>query len=157
MKYWLLKTEPDCFSIRDLASARGKRTCWDGVRNFQARNWIRDEMRVGDRCLFYHSGCPEPAIVGLCEIVRAAYPDPTSWDPLHPHFDARSSPQSPRWFMVDVQHQRTFRQPLTLARLREINSLKKMELLRRGSRLSVQPVRPAEFQAVLDLSEESER
>ena len=151
-KYWLLKTEPTSFSIQDLAKAPKQTTCWDGVRNYQARNFLRDEMTVGDCVLFYHSG-DEPAIVGTAFVVKAAYPDPTAWDENDHHYDPASTPENPRWFMVDIKLDKVFSQPLPLAQLRKAPALKQMELLRKGSRLSVQPVRKAEFEAVLKMNE----
>jgi predicted RNA-binding protein with PUA-like domain len=151
-KFWLLKTEPESFSIQDLAKAPQQTTCWDGVRNYQARNFLRDEMQVGDRVLVYHSSSEIPAVVGLATIVREAYPDHTAWDKKDPHFDPGSTKEEPRWFMVDIQLERIFAQPLPLAKLREVDALNEMELLRKGSRLSVQPVRKAEFEAILKLA-----
>jgi len=151
-KYWLAKTEPESFSIDDLAHAPKKTTCWDGVRNYQARNYMRDEMQVGDRVLFYHSSADPPAVVGTAEVVREAYPDPTAWDPHDSHFDEKSSPDNPRWCMVDLRLDKVFAAPLPLETLRGEKSLAKMELLKRGSRLSVQPVRPEEFKAILKLA-----
>lgn len=151
-KYWLLKTEPDSFSIDDLARSPKKTTCWDGVRNYQARNSMRDDMRIGDRVLFYHSSTDPPAIVGTAKIVREAYPDPTAWDPNDSHFDEKSSPDNPRWCMVDIQLDQKFASPLTLESLRHVKALAKMELLRKGSRLSVQPVSKAEFETILKLA-----
>jgi len=152
MNYWLLKTEPESFSIADLARARNQTTCWDGVRNYQARNYMRDEMQVGDCVLFYHSSADPPAVVGTAQIVREAYPDPTAWDQDDSHFDEKSSPDNPRWCMVDIQLDEVFAEPLALETLRGVKALAKMELLRRGSRLSVQPVRKAEFDAILKLA-----
>ena len=150
--YWLLKTEPESFSIHDLEKAPKRTTCWDGVRNYQARNFMRDQMKIGDRVLFYHSSTEEPAIVGTATVVRESYPDHTAWDKKDHHYDPASTPANPRWFMVDIRLDQIFKQPLTLARLHEIPPLKDMELLRKGSRLSVQPVRKAEFDAVLKLA-----
>jgi predicted RNA-binding protein with PUA-like domain len=152
-KYWLLKTEPESFSIQDLAQAKNRTTCWDGVRNYQARNYLRDEMQVGDGVLFYHSNADPPAIVGTAKVVRAGYPDPTAWDEHDSHYDPQSTPENPRWFMVDIQLDEIFKQPLALEELRSVPALKQMELLRKGSRLSVQPVRDAEFSAVLKLAD----
>lgn len=152
MKYWLIKTEPDEFSIQDLAKAPNRTTCWDGVRNYQARNFLRDEMKCGNRVLVYHSNTAPTAIVGSAVVVRESYPDYTSLDPLNPHYDPKSSPDNPRWFMVDVQLEKIFAAPISLERLREIEPLKDMELLRKGSRLSVQPVRKTEYDAVLKLA-----
>lgn len=151
-KFWLLKTEPESFSIQDLAQAPAQTTCWDGVRNYQARNYMRDEMRVGERVLLYHSSADPPAVVGTATIVREAYPDPTSWDAADSHFDPKSTPGSPRWFMVDIRLERIFKEPLPLKKLRGVPALHEMELLRKGSRLSVQPVRKGEFDAVLKLA-----
>jgi len=151
-KYWLVKTEPESFSIQDLAAAPKQTTCWDGVRNYQARNFLRDEMKLGDRVLVYHSSTDPPAVVGTAKIVRESYPDPTAWDKKDHHYDPASTPDNPRWFMVDIQLDEIFEQPLPLERLRSVAALKEMELLRRGSRLSVQPVRKSEFEAILKLA-----
>lgn len=151
-KYWLLKTEPESFSIQDLAKAPQQTTCWDGVRNYQARNYMRDEMKVGDRVLFYHSSADPPAVVGTAKIVKEGYPDPTAWDPKNHHFDPAASPENPRWSMVDIKLEKIFKQPLALESLRKVPALKKMELLRKGSRLSVQPVTKEEFEAVVELA-----
>jgi predicted RNA-binding protein with PUA-like domain len=151
-KFWLVKTEPESFSIQDLASAPGQTTCWDGVRNYQARNYMRDQMQLGDRVLFYHSSTDVPAIVGAARVVKAAYPDHTAWDKRNPHFDPQSTEQEPRWFMVDLKLDQVFQQPLSLDSLRGIPALAQMELLRKGSRLSVQPVRKSEFEEILKLS-----
>jgi predicted RNA-binding protein with PUA-like domain len=151
-KFWLLKTEPEAFSIQDLAKRPKQTTSWDGVRNYQARNFMRDEMKVEDRVLVYHSSTAVPAIVGTAKIVREAYPDPTAFDPKDHHYDPASKPDNPRWFMVDIQLDEIFAEPLPLEKLRSVAALKEMELLRKGSRLSVQPVRKAEFDAVLKLA-----
>lgn len=152
MKYWLLKTEPESFSIDDLAAAPDQTTCWDGVRNYQARNFMRDEMRIGDRVLFYHSNADPPAIVGTARVVREAYPDHTAWRRGDHHFDPKASPENPIWQMVDIKLEKVFAVPLGLDQLRDVPALKDMELLRRGSRLSVQPVKKSEFDAVLKLA-----
>ena len=149
--YWLLKSEPTAFSFADLEAAPDRTTCWDGVRNFQARNFMRDGMRVGDRAFFYHSGGDAPAIVGVVEIVRAAYPDHTALDPADPHHDPKSRPEAPTWFMVDVRAVRALEPPVTLAELRKTPGLEGLELLRRGSRLSVQPVSAEHWRRVLAL------
>jgi predicted RNA-binding protein with PUA-like domain len=149
MKYWLLKTEPDCFSIDDLARQKKQTTSWDGVRNYQARNFMRDEMRVGDLVFFYHSSCDPPGIAGICEVVRAAYPDHTAFDPADHHFDPRSKRDNPTWMMVDIRLKSKFAQLISLETLRTIKTLNKMELLRQGSRLSVQPVRKQEFDSIV--------
>jgi predicted RNA-binding protein with PUA-like domain len=152
MKYWLLKTEPTSFSIQDLAGAPGKTTRWDGVRNYQARNFLRDEMQVGDRVLLYHSNADPSAVVGTASIVRAAHPDPTAFDPRDGHFDPKSDPEHPVWYAVEVRLELIFPEPLPLDSLRLTPALKEMELLRKGSRLSVQPVRKTEFETILKLA-----
>ena len=152
MKYWLLKTEPESFSIQDLQNAPKQTTFWDGVRNYQARNTLRDDMKLGDRVLFYHSNADPPAIVGTARVVKEGYPDYTAWDENNHHYDPGSTPENPRWYMVDIQFEQSFDQPLGLDELRKVKSLAKMELLRKGSRLSVQPVTAAEFKQVLKLA-----
>jgi len=149
--YWLVKTEPDCFSIQDLAASPRKTTCWDGVRNYLARNYMR-AMQLGDEVLFYHSNADPLAIVGVTAVVRQAYPDPTAWDSTNDHHDAKASPDNPIWDMVDLRLEEIFPAPLPLDRLREEPRLAKMELLRRGSRLSVQPVTEAEFQTIEEMA-----
>lgn len=148
-QYWLLKSEPDCFSIDDLAAAPKRTTFWSGVRNFQARNFLRDQMRPGDRVLYYHSSADPPAVVGLATIVRPGYPDFTAEDPTDDHYDPKHTKANPIWYMVDVQFDEKFSRPLPIGELRELPALREMELLRKGSRLSVQPVRKAEFEAIV--------
>lgn len=152
-QYWLVKTEPESFSIDDLAAEPNQTTFWSGVRNYQARNFMRDQMKLGDRVLFYHSNADPPAIVGVAEVVREGYPDHTSWDESDSHYDPSSTQEDPRWYMVDLKFVRKFATPLSLADLREVAALKNMELLRKGSRLSVQPVAKAEYDAVLKLAQ----
>ena len=151
-RYWLFKSEPQVFSIDDLARAKNQTTQWSGVRNYQARNMLRDDMRVGDPVLFYHSSTDPTAIVGTAKIVRAGYPDFTSWDKDDPYYDPKSSPESPRWFMVDIRLVEKFSQPLTLEVLRTLPELKEIVLLRKGSRLSIQPVTSQEYAAILRFS-----
>ena len=154
MGHWLMKSEPDVFGIEDLAQLRRKTTHWDGVRNYQARNFLRDGMRLGDLAFFYHSNCDEPAIVGIVEVVRAGYPDRTAFDAKDAHFDADSDPKQPRWFMVDVRLTRKLARPITLAELRNhsAGALKGLALLRRGNRLSVMPVSVAHWKFILGLA-----
>jgi predicted RNA-binding protein with PUA-like domain len=152
MKYWLMKSEPSAYSIADLEAEPNKTTCWDGVRNYQARNFMRDDMKLGDGVLFYHSNANPPAVVGVAEIVRESYPDHTAWDESDKHFDPKSTPTIPRWWMVDIRHIDTFATGIGLDRLRDVAVLKEMELLRKGSRLSVQPVRKKEFDAIVKLA-----
>ena len=154
MSYWLMKSEPEVFGIDDLAKRPRKTTHWDGVRNFQARNFMRDRMRRGDLAFFYHSNCDEPGIVGVVKIVKEGYPDYTAFDAADAHFDSGSDPEKPRWYMVDVQLQRKFRNTITLATLREHESraLKGLALLKRGNRLSVTPVSAAHWKFIRDLA-----
>lgn len=151
-KYWLLKSEPDCFSFDDLLAAPKRRTGWDGVRNFQARNSLRDEMAVGDGVLFYHSSASPAGIAGIARVVRAGYPDPTQFDPASDHFDARSRPAAPTWFQVDVEAVEKCPRFVTLDDLKQEPKLSAMKVLQRGQRLSVMPVAPAEWSVVLRLS-----
>ncbi|MGE0606987.1 MAG: EVE domain-containing protein, partial [Pirellulales bacterium] len=133
MRYWLLKTEPESFSIHDLAACPRQTTCWDGVRNYQARNFMRDDFRQGDKVLFYHSSADPPAIVGTAVVVREAYPDSTAWNPADHHYDPKASPDNPIWQMVDIQLVEVFAEPLPLTSLRGVKALAGMELLRKGS------------------------
>lgn len=150
-QYWLFKSEPTSFSIQDLAQSLDQRTCWEGVRNYQARNFLKS-MNVGDRGFFYHSNADPPAIVGTVEVVKAAYPDPYAFDRKSRYFDSKSTPDAPRWFLVDIKLLKLFSKPLSLEFLRTIKGLENMELLRKGSRLSVQPVRPEEWKCVCSLA-----
>ncbi|MBM4003190.1 MAG: EVE domain-containing protein [Planctomycetes bacterium] len=152
MKYWLLKTEPEEYSIHDLAAAPDQTTAWDGVRNYQARNFLRDGMRVGDRVLIYHSNTEPLAIVGVAKVVRSSYPDASAFDRKSAYFDAKSKAESPTWVNVDLKLDRIFAEPLTLIQLRSEPALAGMELLRRGSRLSVQPVTTEEFRRIQRLA-----
>jgi len=152
MAYWLMKSEPDECSIDDLARAPRQTVPWIGVRNYQARNFMRDAMTVGDGVLFYHSSCPEPGIAGLAEVASTAYPDATQFDPKSPYFDAKSKREEPRWLHVDVKLARKTRL-LSLAEMRAAPQLASMLTLRPGNRLSITPVTPAEWKAVLKLLE----
>ncbi|MCC6195928.1 MAG: EVE domain-containing protein [Burkholderiales bacterium] len=147
MRYWLMKSEPDEFSIDDLVRARGQTTSWFGVRNYQARNYMRD-MKVGERALFYHSSCPEPGIAGIVEIAKLAHPDVTQFDPKSPYYDAKSPRDNPRWWNVDVRLVEKTRL-VPLAAMREDPALATMVTLRRGNRLSITPVTPEEWKAAL--------
>ena len=147
MRYWLMKSEPDEFSIDDLAKAPKQTTPWFGVRNYQARNFMRDDMRVGDRAFFYHSSCPEPGIAGIVEIAKLAYPDATQFDPKSEYYDSKSTRDAPRWFNVDVKLVRKTRL-VTVPVLRETPGLAEMVTLRRGNRLSITPVTAAEWKIV---------
>ena len=151
-RYWLVKSEPEAFSIDDLARAPRQTTCWDGVRNYQARNFMR-EMGVGDLVLFYHSNADPPAVVGSAEVVKTAYPDDTQFDKRSDHYDPASTKESPRWEMVDLEYREKFVTNVSLDRLRQEPRLKSMVLLRKGSRLSVQPVREAEWKVIMKLAD----
>jgi len=151
-RYWLMKSEPRAFSIEDLEKSPKQTTCWDGVRNYQARNFMR-AMAVGDHVLFYHSNAEPPVVVGIAEVVRTAYPDETQFDKASHHYDPASIPSAPRWEMVDIRHRQTFKTGLSLDRLRQEPKLKGMVLLQKGSRLSVQPVTETEWTVVLKLAE----
>ncbi len=155
MQFWLMKTEPGSFSIDDLAKAPEQTTCWDGVRNYQARNFMRDAMRCGDVVLVYHSG-KNPGVVGIARVTRESYPDHTAWNPDSLYYDPRSSPETPRWFMVDVQLVRKFAAPVALRSLREVKGLEKMALLQKGSRLSVMPVTEDECNIISRMATEQE-
>jgi predicted RNA-binding protein with PUA-like domain len=147
MRHWLMKSEPDEFSIDDLVRAPRQQTAWFGVRNYQARNFMRDEMKVGDRAFFYHSSCPEPGIAGIVEVCAAARPDATQFDPKSPYYDPKSTRESPRWVGVDVRLVAKTRL-VPLAELRAEPALADMVILRRGNRLSITPVAAAEWKAV---------
>ena len=151
MNYWLFKSEPDTFSVDDLARARRSTSPWDGVRNYQARNMLRDDMQRGDLAFFYHSNCAEPGVVGIVEVVRAAYPDPSAFDPESPYFDPKSDPDKPRWYVVDVRLKQRLKRTITLGALKAAPELAGMALVRRGNRLSVLPVTPAEWNFILGL------
>jgi len=146
-RYWLMKTEPDECSIDDALAAPDATVPWTGVRNYQARNFMRDDMRVGDGVLFYHSSCAEPGIVGIARVASGAKPDPTQFDPHSPYFDAKSQPEAPRWQLVDVQALRKTR-VLGLAEMRSVPELAEMQVLKRGNRLSITPVTPQEWQVI---------
>lgn len=150
-QYWLMKSEPDCFSIDDLKNAPQKTTHWDGVRNYQARNFMRDDMKKGDVVLYYHSNSNPPGIAGLATVVKEAYPDFTAFDPNDPHFDPKSKATSPTWMMVDVKFKKKFKQLISLPELRANPKLEGMLLLQKGSRLSVQPVSEPHFQEILKM------
>lgn len=151
-RYWLFKSEPDVYSIADLAAEPTRTTFWDGVRNYQARNMLRDEIRIGDRVLYYHSNAKPMAVVGTAEVVRAGYADHTAFDRDDPHYDPKSDPENPTWYMVDVRLLQVFPEPVTRDMLRSCEDLGEMMVLRRGARLSIQPVSPEEWTAVHKLA-----
>jgi predicted RNA-binding protein with PUA-like domain len=150
-RYWLVKSEPETFSWDDLWDAPRRTSGWDGVRNYQARNILRDEMKVGDGVLFYHSSTGSPAVVGLAEVARAGYPDRTAFDRDSDHYDAKSDPRSPTWYQVDIRAVEPLARPVELAELRRTPGLEKMMLLKKGSRLSVQPVSADEWRIITAL------
>lgn len=153
MQYWLLKSEPESFSIDALARAPSQTTSWDGVRNFQARNFIRDQMKKGDQAFFYHSSCAVPGIAGIVTISKAAYPDPTAFDAKHHHYDPDSDPTQPRWYMMDVKLKRKLQRIITLDELRmhQAKQLKNLLILKRGNRLSITPVTKSEWDFIVSL------
>ena len=151
MKYWLIKSEPEAFSLDDLIQCPNQTEPWDGVRNYQARNMMRDEMQVGHQVFFYHSACKEPAIVGIAEVVTEGYPDDTAFDPEAKYYDPKSDPDNPRWYRVDVRFVRKLKRPISLKELKTIAGLEEMILLRRGNRLSIMPVSSEEWQTILKL------
>ena len=146
-----MKSEPEAFSIDDLRARPGQTEPWDGVRNYQARNFMRDDMHVGDRVFFYHSNCEVPGIVGLMEVVGNSYPDPTAFDPQSKYFDPKSSPDQPRWFLVEVKYIRHTRRTIPLAELKEHEPLENMPLVRKGNRLSIMPVTKEQWDYILRL------
>lgn len=151
VRHWLMKTEPATFSIDDLAREKNQTTCWEGVRNYQARNLLRDDIKKGDRVLFYHSACAEPAVVGTAIVSRSGYPDSFAFDSTSSYYDAKCNHESPTWYMVDIQLDKKFSEPVTLAALRKRAGLQGMVLLQKGSRLSVQPVTKKEFETIVKL------
>lgn len=148
-KYWLMKSEPDVFSLDDLKKV--KKEPWDGVRNYQARNFMRDEMRKGDIVLFYHSNAKPPGIVGLAEVCSDPYPDPTAFDKKSKYFDPKSDPDKPRWILVDVKYKKHFKSMVTLDDLKSEKKLKDMKVIQKGSRLSITPVTKSEFNHIVKM------
>jgi predicted RNA-binding protein with PUA-like domain len=151
-KFWLIKSEPSEFSIDDLAKSQNQTTYWDGVRNYQARNFMRDEMKIGDKVLFYHSNAEPNAVVGVCEVVREAYPDHTQFDPKHEHYDPKTDKKNPTWFMVDIKLEKKFKKHVTLEEIKVNSKLAKMRLVQRGNRLSVMPITKGEYEEILKMS-----
>ncbi len=150
-KYWLIKSEPDVFSIDDLLKQKNQTTFWDGVRNFQARNYLRDEMKSGDGVLFYHSNSEPNYIAGICEVVKEGYPDHTQFDPSSSHFFPQSDPKNPTWFMVDIKFVKKFSHNVSLDEVRQNPKLKDMKLIQRGNRLSVMPVTKDEWDEIIKM------
>ncbi len=151
MNYWIMKSEPNAFSIDDLEQMPNQTEHWDGVRNYQARNMMRDQMKIGDQVFFYHSNCKVPGIVGIMEVVRESYPDHTAFDPQSKYFDPKSDPQNPRWFMVDIKYIRHTRRVIPLTELKECDALENMQLVRKGNRLSIMQLTAVEWETILKL------
>ena len=153
MNYWLMKSEPDVFGIDHLARAKNQTSAWDGVRNFQARNFLKNEMKAGDLAFFYHSSCEVPGIAGVMKVVREGYPDQTAFDPTNDHYDAESDPEKPRWYVVDVKFEKKFDRVVSLEELRkhQAGRLKDMLVLKRGNRLSITPVTKTEWEFINSL------
>lgn len=154
MKYWLMKSEPDAYSIDDLKAQPKQTDHWDGIRNYQARNFMRDQMKVGDQAFFYHSSCAEPGIVGVIKVARRAYPDFTAFDKKSKYYDPKSDPDNPRWFMIDVKFLRKLKRPIPLQELKAQPRLRNMRLLQRGNRLSILPIESKEWDYILKLEPE---
>ena len=151
-KYWLFKSEPDVFSIYDLDASEDRTTYWDGIRNYQARNFLRDEIKPGDNVLFYHSNTNPNIVAGTCKVVKEGYPDFTAFDPGSNYFDPKSSKDKPTWFMVDIKLVKIFTKPVTLNEIRKNKKLQNMKLIQRGNRLSVIPVTKQEFDEIVKMS-----
>jgi len=154
-KYWLFKSEPTAYSFSDLVGEPDQTAEWDGVRNYQVRNLMRDDMKVGDGVLFYHSSAKPMAVMGTARIVKEAYPDPTAWDLSDKHFDPRSNPENPVWLMVDIQAEKEFSSPITLQEIKDHPKLQNMTVARRGMRLSIQPVTKEEWDEIIRLGGQS--
>ncbi len=150
-RYWLMKSDPDTYGLAHLEQERDRTTCWDGVRNYKARNYLRDEIQVGDGVLFYHSRSDPPAVMATAKVVRAGYPDPSQFDRRSKYHDPKSDRDAPRWYAVDIQLEKKLAQPVDLPTLRDKPALGKMALLRKGNRLSVQPVTEQEWKTILKL------
>ena len=151
MNYWLMKSEPDVYGIEHLKAEPNKTDHWDGIRNYQARNMMRDGMKKGDLAFFYHSSCPVPGIVGIMTIVREVYVDHTQFDPEEKYYDPKSKPENPRWLMVDVKHKKTFKRVITLNEIKQHRQLADMRLVQKGNRLSIMPVSEKEWDFILSL------
>ena len=148
MKYWLMKTEPEVFSIDDLKNNPNQSSQWEGVRNYQARNFMRDEMKVGDQVLIYHSNCKPPGVAGVAVVSKEAYPDHFAWDKKSKYFDEKCNPENPRWVMVDVKFRAKFSEVVSLPALKEQKGLEEMLILRPGNRLSITPITKKEFEII---------
>ena len=156
-KYWVMKSEPDMFGIDDLRKRPGQREHWDGVRNYQVRNMLRDEVQVGDQAFFYHSSCKQPGIVGIMNIVRAGYPDDSALNPEGEHYDPKHTLEKPRWYMVDVKFERAFKRVVSLEEIKQCPQLQDFALVQRGNRLSILPVTSAQWKFILSLEDRRSR
>lgn len=152
MNYWLMKSEPDTFSIDDLATRPKQTEPWNGVRNYQVRNWLKNEIKKGDQAFFYHSSCKVPGIVGVMEVVKAGYPDQTAFDPESPYYDPKSKPDKPLWYQVDVRLVKKFKQMISLEELKRVPKLQSMIILKKGNRLSITPVTKQEWDVIIKLA-----
>ena len=152
-KFWLIKSEPEVFSVDDLAKCKNQTTCWDGVRNYQARNFIRDEMKILDKVIFYHSNAEPPAAVGICEVVKEGYPDFTAFDPKDPHYDPKSKKEEPTWFMVDIKFVKKFSSEVSIEKIKADKKLQKIRLIQHGNRLSVMQLSKEEFDEIVKLGQ----
>lgn len=152
MKYWIFKSEPSTYSIDDMM--RDVTTYWNGVRNYQARNFLRDDVKIGDQVLFYHSSCEVPAVVGLCEVVKNGYPDFTAFEPKSEYFDPKSKIDEPTWFMVDIKFVKKFKNPVTLQNIKSNPKLRNLKLVQKGNRLSIIPITKDEFDEILKMASE---
>ncbi|QSX39433.1 EVE domain-containing protein [Shewanella cyperi] len=155
MNYWLMKSEPDEFSIDDLAARPNQTEGWNGIRNYQARNFMRDAMQIGDRVFFYHSSCKVPAVVGVAEVVSGIYPDECAWDPESPYFDPKSTPEAPRWLKLDIHFLKKFASAVPLCDIKSHPGLADMMLVQKGSRLSIQPVTEIQWQLIHQMAGET--
>ncbi|MEM1244105.1 MAG: EVE domain-containing protein [Pseudomonadota bacterium] len=151
MNYWLMKSEPEAYSIDDLMNEPENFTAWDGVRNYQARNMLRDAVKAGDLAFFYHSNCNEPGIMGIMKVVKSAYPDFTAFDKKSPNYDPKSDAANPRWYVVDVQFVRKLKRNITLKEIKQSKQLSALQLVKKGNRLSVMPVTDSQWRSILDL------
>ena len=153
MRHWLMKSEPDNFSFQDLKNRPQKKEPWDGVRNYQARNYMRDSMTIGDKVLFYHSNTKTPGVVGLAEVSSKAYPDATAFDKFSKYYDPKSNPETPRWFLVDITYKREFKTLVSLSEMKNIKKLSEMKILQKGNRLSITPVSLDEYRHICFLGD----
>ncbi|GAA0810623.1 EVE domain-containing protein [Colwellia asteriadis] len=153
MKYWLFKSEPDAFSIDDLAAKPNQQEHWDGIRNYQARNFLRDEVKLGEQVFFYHSSCKQLGIAGIAEVVKESYPDHSQFDPESKYFDPKSSPDNPRWVMVDIQLKEKFSEILSLQKIKSLAGINDIGLVKKGHRLSIMPVSEVEWHILYDNSQ----